>query len=188
MKRLVAALTPTVALAVVLLNPSPVTAQDDVGIGTSGTTDTVLTIEATETSVVLGQNLDLSIDITNTASIDSAALVIHLDITDPAKSSSVDPEDWTSTLSKTVGVIGPGESMTVSWNIQPISGGTFAVYAVALAPDIETTSVSNVVHVEVADERSLNPSGILPVALATPTVVGALLLGQLRLARRTSKR
>ncbi len=146
-----------------------------------------VTIEPTGVSVVLGENFDIEVTITNQSDQPSAALVAHLDITDPAKATSVDPEDWTSTLSKPVGVIEPGGSTRASWNLQPISAGTFAAYAVAISPDAPDVAASNVLTVSVADQRSLNPGGILPLAIGAPVVVGALLVFQIRATRRTSE-
>lgn len=145
-------------------------------------------IEPTTSSLTLGENLDLRISVTNNGARPSPPLVIHLDITDPDRSTSVDPEDWTPTLSKVVGVVAPGDTVTVDWNIQPISSGTFAAYAVALSPGIDDLATSNVLQVAVADQRTLNPGGILFVALGAPALVGALLLLQVQLARRTRSR
>ncbi len=150
--------------------------------------DLTVAIEPGQASVVLGQNLDLKLTVTNTGSQATAPLVIHLDITDPSRTTSVDPEDWTSTLSKPIGVLAADDTLTLDWNIQPISGGTFAVYAVALSPGADTLSTSYVTTVKVQDKRSLNPSGILPVAVGVPCVVGALLLLQLRLTRTNKNR
>jgi hypothetical protein len=154
-----------------------------------GAVDAVtLRIEPTNSSLTLGENLDLRIGVTNNGARPSPPLVIHLDITDPDRSSSVDPEDWTPTLSKVVGVVAPGDTVIVAWNIQPISSGTFATYAVALSPGIDDLATSNVLQVAVADQRTLNPGGILFVAIGAPALVGALLLLQIRLARRTRSR
>jgi hypothetical protein len=125
--------------------------------------------------------------VTNSGNQATAPLVIHLDITDPSRSTSVDPEDWTATLSKPIDVLAPGDTATLDWNIQPISGGSFAVYAVAIAPGADTVSASNVTTVTVQDKRTLNPNGILPVAVGVPCFVGALLLLQLRLTRPHKK-
>ena len=145
----------------------------------------IITIEPTDVSVVLGEHLELVVTVTNESSAPTPSLIAHLDITDPAKATSVDPEDWTSTLSKPIGVLEPGAAATVDWNIQPIAAGTFAVYAVALSSDSSSVSASNVLAVSVADQRSLNPGGILPLAVGAPAVLGALLLFQIRTNRRS---
>lgn len=145
----------------------------------------VVTIDPPSSSVVLGENLDLQVSVTNIGTDPTPPLVVHLDITNPDQATSVDPEDWTPTLSQTIGAVGPGETVTVEWAIQPISAGTFATYAVALSPGVDTIAASNVLSVIVADQRTLNPGGVLPIAVGAPVLIGALLLLQMRLARRT---
>lgn len=151
-------------------------------------TDTVvLTIDPAASSVVLGENLDVFVSVTNNGVSTSPPLVIHIDITKPDQATSVDPEDWTPTLSQTIGEVAPGETIVVDWTIQPISAGRFVSYAVALAPGVDNIAASNVLQVSVTDQRSLNPGGILPVAIAAPTLIGALLIVQMRLARRNRR-
>lgn len=157
--------------------------------GAASLDDTVrVAIDPKTSSVVLGENLDLHVAVTNNGSAATPPLIIHLDITDPEQNTSVDPEDWTPTLSQPVGEVAPGETVLVSWRIQPISAGTFSTYAVALSPGVESVAASNVLEVRVADERSLNPGGILPVALGAPAFVGGLLLLQTRFAKRIMKK
>lgn len=147
----------------------------------------IVEIEPTNRSVVLGDDLDLTVTVTNGAGRPSADLVAHLDITDPRRSTSVDPEDWTSTLSQPIGVLEPGQVGTVRWNIQPISPGTFSVYAVAISSESRAVAASSVLTVEVADQRSLNPGGILPVAIGMPALVGALLVARALAAKRATR-
>lgn len=143
-----------------------------------------VSIEPSFSAVTLGEDLDLAIEVTNSGVESLADLVVHIDITALSDSTSVDPEDWTATLSQFAGEIEPGESVTVEWRIQPISAGTFSVYAVVLAADDDSVAASNVLQLSVDDRRSLNPNGILPVAIGAPVVIGALLATQLRLSRR----
>lgn len=143
-----------------------------------------VSIEPATGSVVLGDTFDLRVSVTNDAAAPTAPLAVHLDVTDPAAATSVDPEDWTPTLTRRVGVIAPGATETVRWTVQPIAGGTFAVYAVALAPGEPGLSASDVLVLTVEEQRPLDPGGILPLAVGVPTLVGALLILQIRRARR----
>ena len=137
--------------------------------------DVSLSVTPAVTEVVLGESFDVTIEVTNNGTERTPPLVIHIDITDPASASSVDPEDWTSTLTQIFGVVEPDQTGTVTWTLQPISPGAYSVYAVALSPGVDNSAISNIATVRVADQRSLNPGGILPVAIAAPTVIGALL-------------
>ena len=118
-----------------------------------------VTVNPSSTDVVLGESFDITIDVANTGAEATPPLVIHVDITDPTSQRSVDPEDWTSTLSRTVGAVEAGRTDTLTWTLQPISPGTFSVYAVALSPGIDNSSISNIVDIDVADQRSLDPGG-----------------------------
>ncbi len=174
----------TAALVIVALS-GPATSP--AGANPLAETVTVI-VDPPSSSVVLGEAIDLSVAVTNGGPAASPPLVVHIDITKPDQATSVDPEDWTSTLSKPIGVLEPGQTVVVDWNIQPISAGTFATYAVALAPGVDNIAASNVAEVRVADQRSLNPGGILPVAIGAPALVGGLLLAQMYFARRGRRR
>ena len=143
--------------------------------------DIEVVIEPGEVQVEVGVDVDLTIRVTNHADVDSAALALHIDITSPTRSGSVDPEDWTSRLTRRVGVIAPGQTTSFDWTIKPISGGDFTAYAVAL-PESGDPEVwpSNGVRLDVQERRTLNPEGILPVAIGAPILVGGLLLTRIR--------
>jgi hypothetical protein len=143
-----------------------------------------VSIEPASANVVLGDTFDVEVSVTNTTGAATEPLAVHLDVTDPAAKTSVDPEDWTPTLNRSVGGVAAGETATVRWTLQPIAGGTFAVYAVALSQGSESLAASNVHLVTVQEQRSLNPSGILPLAVGAPALIGALLLVQVRRSRR----
>ena len=146
--------------------------------------DIEVIVDPVLSEVLLGETIDIEIIVRNHSSEATEPLILHIDITKLSSSGSVDPEDWTSTLSKRVGVIDPGAGKIVRWTIQPISGGQFVLYAVALTPGATDVASSNVLAIDVTERRTLNPEGILPVAIAGPVIVGGLWLFQTRLARR----
>ena len=146
--------------------------------------DIEVIVDPVQSEVTLGESIDVEVTIRNHSPDATDSLIVHIDITKPSSSSSVDPEDWTSTLSKRVGVIDPGAGKVVRWTVQPISGGQFVLYAVALTPGAADVASSNVLAIDVAERRSLNPEGILPVAIGGPVIVGGLWLFQTRLSRR----
>lgn len=135
-------------------------------------------IEAT-----LGDSFDVEVTVTNGSDRPTAPLVAHIDITDPAQSTSVDPEDWTETLSQTIGVVPPGGTQSVSWTLQPISPGSFSLYAVALSGETDLVQASAATFIEVAFVQTLNPEGVLPVVLAGPILIGALWMMAVRRSR-----
>ncbi|MGI9607936.1 MAG: hypothetical protein ACR2P0_17540 [Acidimicrobiales bacterium] len=144
-------------------------------------------IEPVDASVVLGEMLEVDVRVTNTGSVATVPLVVHLDITDLSADGSVDPEDWTSTLSVPIGSVPPSATIATPWTLQPIAGGDFTVYAVVLAAELDSVETSQVLRVNVVDQRSLNPGGILPVAIGMPAIVGGLLVGQIGRGRRSRR-
>lgn len=175
------AVVAVLALVLLLDRPTPAAASSlDESISIS--------IEGSESSVPLGGDLELGIMLTNHGTEASPPLIVHLDITEPASTSSVDPEDWTSTLSKQVGVIDAGGVVVVDWSLQPIASGDFVIYAVVISPGVDALASSNLTPVTVVSQRSLNPGGILPVAIGAPSFVALLLVVQMRYARRTTYR
>ncbi len=155
--------------------------------GATGPESVELVLSPAQATIRLGETIDLKVTVTNTSDAPTDELAIHIDVTDPGSRSSVDPEDWTSTLTRFAGPIEPGANVTVRWEIQPISGGNFTVYAVALAAGSENITASGAMLITVDEQRSLNPEGVLPVALAAPLLVGGLLLAQQWWARRSAR-
>ncbi len=144
-----------------------------------------LSVSAAGDSVVLGDSLQLRVTVANRSADPTAPLAVHLDVTDPTSTTSVDPEDWTTTLTRSVGVLAPQATTSLEWTVQPVAAGTYTVYTVALSAGSEALASSNALQVTVQDRRTLDPGGILPVALGVPLLVGALLLLQRWWARRS---
>lgn len=160
----IALATIAAALTLVLLGPAA-HAADDLDIQAS---PSIIDID-------LGDLTNIELTITNNTENTISDAVAHIDIVDLSTDGSADAEDWSSTLNKPVPLIPPGESATLSWDIQPITPGTYSLYAVALDPNSTAVAVTDTVTINVTDKRSLNPNGILPVAIAIPTLVGLAL-------------
>ena len=178
-RRLPAAVAATASFVSVLtFGLTPVAAQSP------GTEGTVVEITPPSVDVQLGQSVEVAVSVTNQGSTPTEPLAVHLDITDPSESGSVDPEDWTPTLTQQAGVVEPGATVTLNWVLQPISGGNFSVYAVALSPaDRHIHATAEAIDFAVIHQRTLNPVGVLPIALAMPIAIGGVLLVQWRRPR-----
>lgn len=117
-------------------------------------------------STTVGTATEITVSLANNSTEATPELAVHLDITDPRERGSVDPEDWTPTLTLAMSPLAPGAQETRTWSISPIQGGTFVLYAVALDINsgVEPTliAVSNGVPVHVDEKRSFNPGGVLP--------------------------
>ncbi|MDH3292774.1 MAG: hypothetical protein OER95_00460 [Acidimicrobiia bacterium] len=179
-----AAVASVVTILFALFGSLPATAQSQ------APDELVVEISPVTVDVDLGEKVEIEVSVTNRGSSPTDELAVHIDITDPSAPGSVDPEDWTATLTRPAGVIEPGATTTLSWVLQPISGGDFSVYAVALSPDnSDVHATAEALDFTVIHQRTLNPEGVLPIALAMPLAVGALLLIQWRrplMRRRTA--
>jgi hypothetical protein len=70
----------------------------------------------------------------------------------------------------------------VSWKVQSVNGGRFAVYVVVLAGAAPTSSpdgptVSPALAVRVTERKTINSGGVLPLVLGVPALLGFLTLG-----------
>jgi hypothetical protein len=108
----------------------------------------------------------------------------YLSLVDTADSLPVDLEDWSAEKGLLVGTIESGQTLPLAWKIHFVKPGRYALMVVALSAGQERATVSDVIRFEVRPKASLNPAHVLPVALATPIVVGFLLL-VLNYGRRT---
>ena len=153
--------------------------------------DSQITVLVTpdQVSTTVGTATEITVSLTNNSTEATPELAVHLDITDPKKRGSVDPEDWTPELTLAMSPLAPGAQETRTWSISPIEGGDFVLYAVALdtISGVEPTviAVSNGVPVNVDEKRSFNPGGVLPLALAMPAVLGTALLWRFRRLRQS---
>ena len=174
MRRL--ALLAGLALSVAVLAVGPAGAQ--------ATTGVTVEIAPASASLLLGESFEIDVVVTNRSETMTPPLAVHIDVTDPGRASSVDPEDWTATLTRHAGSLRPDTQQTLRWSLQPISGGRFVLYVVAL--DTEQTpdalvAASNGIPIDVTERRSLNPGGVVPVVLAVPILLGAALVVRRRL-------
>lgn len=143
----------------------------------------IVSITPTHLDTTLGDTFDVQVAVTNRSAAPVDGVAVHIDITDPSLEGSVDPEDWTATLTQAAGTISPGDTATSTWSLQPISGGRFTLYAVALHPGSSDVATSQAVELTVAEQRALNPEGVLPIAIAGPVLIGGLMVMRWR-ARR----
>jgi hypothetical protein len=121
----------------------------------------------------VGERVTLASSVTNPRTEPSGQVLAHLNVVSLTDSVYVDPEDWSSERSQVIEDLGPGESRTLSWPIQAVDVGSFAVYVV-LIPDggRGPLTVSPPVHLDVAGKRTLDAGGALPVVLVVPVLLG----------------
>jgi hypothetical protein len=129
----------------------------------------------------VGQQVDYRVSIVNGGGSATGQLLAHLNIASVTGSAYVDPEDWSAERSRFLPALAPGAATALSWDVQAVSPGTFALYVVVLPAGASAATgqrlvVSTPTRVEVAERRTLNAGGALPVAVAVPVLLGLLAL------------
>ena len=77
-----------------------------------------------------------------------------------------------------------GGSTTLDWPVQAVNSGSIGIYVAVLPSTGRGTPVSSpTVHVAIDERKTMNSSGILPLALGVPACLGLLAVG-LRVRRR----
>lgn len=144
-----------------------------------------VTHERSRLDTVLGDEFTFVSHLTHLGDTPTGELIAHVDLQSLTGEVYVDPEDWSAERTAEVSPLRPGETVAVAWNLQAVNAGSFLVYVVIrpkdpAAPGADPFVVSPAVRVDVAGRRTLHVGSTLPVVVATPAVLGLLLL----LARR----
>jgi hypothetical protein len=156
---------------------------------TSAASPVAVSLSRTSTSVGIGNSFSFTSTITNRGSAPAQGLVAHLNVLSFTHGVYVDPEDWSTSRTRYLEPIPPGRSTTVSWTVKAVNGGDFGIYVAALgtpgagpSPIQPTVSPALVAHV--TEQRSVNPQGVLPLALGVPAALAAAMAAvRLRLRR-----
>jgi hypothetical protein len=144
-----------------------------------------VTVDRGQVSAGLGETFSFRTTITNPSSTATEPLIAHLNILSLSAGLYVDPEDWSSERTQYIGPIPSGGSRTITWKVKAVNGGGLAAY-VAVLPEARPRrppTTSPTVQITVAERKTLNSGGILPLVVGVPALIG-LLAGGLGLARR----
>jgi hypothetical protein len=144
--------------------------------------------DQSEVSTVLGGRFTLKTEMTNTGNVPTGALLAHLNVASVQGDVYVDPEDWSPARSQEFS-LQPGESRTLSWEIQAVNSGKFAAYVVVLpfGDDVageEELAVSPLVRLDVAPRSTVSAGVALPLVVSIPLALGATATVTLIRARR----
>ena len=146
-----------------------------------------LTVDATPVALRtgLGRTFVIHTVTRNDAPGTSARTILHLNIVSLDPGTYVDPEDWSSTRTRYLHDIPANGVVTTSWTVQAVNSGRFKIFVVVTSAAGGDEVVSSpALRVTIADQRRLNPSGILPVVLVVPATVALGLAWSRRRRRR----
>ena len=169
-----------------LVTKTPVSAQE--GGGRASSNQVTVEVSKSDVTALTGRKFTFTSKISNKGSDVTPPLIANLNFVTLDDTTYIDPEDWSPQRTISIAPIQPGSSATRTWTVNPALKGDVAVYVVVLpdSPGLATASplvASPAIHVHVAQQRSLNPGGVLPVVLAVPAFLAVAFAG-LRVARR----
>jgi hypothetical protein len=152
-----------------------------VGTATAGVS---VRVDRTQISTQLGRKFEFRSTVRNLEATPTEPLVAHLNILSLRPGVYVDPEDWSSQRTRFLGSIPAKGSKTITWKLQAVNAGSIGVYVAVLPQSgaARPPTTGPALHVTIAERKTLNSGGILPLALGVPGLLGAAWL-TLRLRR-----
>jgi hypothetical protein len=144
-----------------------------------------VSVEPSRVATTLGRTVTVRSAVTNRGSAPAAGLIAHLNVLSYERGVYVDPEDWSSNRTRYLAPIPAGGTTTVTWRIQAVNAGRFAVYVAILPrrPDAGPPTTGPSIDLAVAKRTTIGAAGILPLALGIPALLAFLLAG-VRVRRR----
>lgn len=133
----------------------------------------------TQVSTSIGRDLTFSTRVDNKASTATQPLVAHLNVLSLRPGVYVDPEDWSSRRTVFMGSIPARGSRLIGWKVKAVNSGDIGIYVAVLPKSGEAVPpvTSPTIHVSIAQRRTLNSGGILPLAAGIPAALAALAVG-----------
>jgi len=146
--------------------------------GSAGASRFSVSMSRAQTTTHLGDRFTFRSTVVNHGRTAARGLIAHLNVVGLEPSVYVDPEDWSSHRTSYLKALPPGRSATITWRLQAVSAGTFDVYVAVLPHSAiaRPPTTGPAVRVAVADRRTLNSGGILPLALGVPALLGLFAL------------
>lgn len=145
-------------------------------------------VDRATVSTKLGHKFAFRTTISSRGPSTASGLIAHLNVLSVRPSVYVDPEDWASHRTRYLAPIPAGGSSTIAWNLQAVNAGRFAVYVAVLSNDGRTLlGTSPSIRLAVAERKTLDAGGILPLVIGMPALLGLAWIG-LRFRRRGTGR
>jgi hypothetical protein len=140
-------------------------------------------LDKTQAGIGLGQNLKFTSTVRNPGEQEVSGAIAHLNVLAVDPGVYVDPEDWSGERTQYLDPLGGGESDPLEWEMQGVNSGRFIVYVViTFARAANDVVTSKTLRLDVAPERTLDASGVLPVAAGVPGAI-VLLMGLVMVRR-----
>ncbi len=151
----------------------------------AGVEDVSVAVTPERIATTLGGKFSFTSTISNDGAAEARGLIAHLNVLSLRDGTYVDPEDWSANRTRYLQPIAAGESTTIRWGMQAVNDGDFGIYVAVLPEDGSPVPpvTGPTIHLDVAERRTLNAGGIVPLVLGIPAALGILALA-VRLRRR----
>lgn len=136
--------------------------------------DVSVELDQTELTVDPGEQFSFESTLHNSGESQSG-LIAHLNILGIDPDLYVDPEDWSTQRTQFLDELPAGDTTQVSWTVRAIDAGELILYVAVSSPGADSVAISGPLHVTVTGRRVVNPENVVPLVMATPLVVLALL-------------
>lgn len=176
MNRLVRALLVGLAAAAVTAAPANADAPDAVA-------SVQISQDTTTARAAIGEPFSFTTTVRNPGDQPLTGLVAHLDIVGLDPDVYVDPEDWSSQRTQYLPPVPAHGATRLSWSVNAVNPGRLVVYVSLVTATGDSVVTGPALHAEVSAQQRLDAAGVVPVAVAVPTVVLALLVAA-RVRRR----
>ena len=155
------------------------------GATATSTENVAVTVASERIATKLGAKFAFTSTITNSGATDARGLIAHLNVLSLRDGTYVDPEDWSSNRTRYLAPIAPGKSTSITWRMQAVNDGDFGIYVAVLSESGASVPpvTGPTIHLGVAERKTLNAGGIVPLVLGIPAALGLLALG-VRIRRR----
>lgn len=146
-------------------------------------------IDMDSASVVAGDWVEFSTEISNLGQSKTPKLLAHLNIAAVVRGPYVDPEDWSPVRTQYIDPIKPGDSVTRFWEVHTLTDGDFAVFVTVVPSDgsfVPQVSPTLLIRAEPNDFLSLKD--VLPVSVVVPLFPLMLLFYSFAKSRREHRK
>lgn len=159
------------------------------GGASAATPRVTVAVDRAVVATKLGKKIVFHATIANRGPEAATGLIAHLNVLSLRSGTYVDPEDWSSHRTQYLPPIRAGDSLTTTWRVEAVNDGSFGVYVAVLPASgvARAPATSPVIHLLVAQKKTLNSGGIVPLALGIPGLLGVLAVS-VRHRRRARRR
>ena len=132
--------------------------------------------DRTSARALIGAPFAFSTTVRNPDDAPLTGLVAHLNVVSLDPAVYVDPEDWSTRRTQYLSPVPGHGTVRLSWSVHAVNDGRFVLYVALATAGGESVTAGPALHAVVRAQQRIDAAGILPVAIAVPSVVLVLLI------------